>query len=106
MLAPGQTGHASPTVADLEQLQAVNKCQHVLLGIPPLKDDGEHTCRAGKVAFPELVTGARGQRAVQDQLNFRAPGQLAGEFQRRGFASFQVDGQRFHAAQREAAIVG
>src|SRR5215469_5969148 len=53
-----QARYPRPTVANLKQLQLVDKTLHLGLGETGLEHDGEHARRACKVPLPELVARA------------------------------------------------
>src|SRR5580692_1053070 len=58
------SGHARPTVSDLEQVQRIDKSENLRLGKLLPEDDREQAGRTGEVAFPEFVSGARGKRGM------------------------------------------
>src|SRR5262249_14535379 len=106
IVSHSETGYSGPTVANLEQLEFIDESLHLLLGKGLPKDDGEQASRSGEIAFPELVSGTRGERRMQYQFDLGAGGEPAGKLERTLRDSFQAHGKGLHSTECETAIIG
>src|SRR5215469_8367240 len=105
LVGNGKARYTSPTVTNLEQFQSIDEGVDLLLRRTLLEYRGKHAGRAEKIAFPEFVPGARGERRMEDEFDLRAIRKPFGDLERGAFDGGEPQRKRLQSAKSQAAIV-
>src|SRR6185437_1949402 len=105
IIAHHEAGDAAPAIADLEELEGINKLLHLRFAEALMEDDGEQASGAGEVALPKIVSGTGGKSGMEDAFYFTSGAEPASQFERGLLNVLEAHGHGLHAAQGKAAIV-
>src|SRR6185312_14315157 len=105
VIAHHEAGDAAPAIADLEELERINKLLHLRFAEALMEDDGEQAGGAGEVSLPKIVAGTGGKSGMENAFYFTSGAEPARQFERGLLNLVEAHGHGLHAAQGKAAIV-